>query len=172
MALDTESTFRCTCCGEEHEGPPLSYAFEAPIYWYAVPEEERERRVQLGPERCILDGEYFFIKGCLDVPLVDWPGQVFRWVVWVSLSREHYERTLELWERPERVSEPPYFGWLSTRIAGYPDTVNLKTNVHMRPVGERPQIELEPTDHPLAVEQREGITLARVQAIAEQMLHG
>ena len=40
-----------------------------------------------------------------------------------------------------------------------------------QPVGERPLIELEPTDHPLAVEEREGITLARVRAIAERVLH-
>jgi hypothetical protein len=32
-------------------------------------------------------------------------------------------------------------------------------------------VELEPTDHPLAVEQREGITFARVPQIAERMLH-
>ena len=32
-------------------------------------------------------------------------------------------------------------------------------------------IELEPTDHPLAVEQREGITLARVIEFAERVLH-
>ena len=30
-------------------------------------------------------------------------------------------------------------------------------------VGERPLVELEPTDHPLAVEQHAGITLGRVQ---------
>ena len=41
-----------------------------------------------------------------------------------------------------------------------------------RPVGQCPWVELEPTDHPLALEQREGITLARVQEIAEKILHG
>jgi Uncharacterized protein conserved in bacteria (DUF2199) len=50
--------------------------------------------------------------------------------------------------------------------------VNLKTHVHTREVGRRPFIELEPTDHPLAVEQRDGITWERVQEIAEQVLHG
>jgi len=30
---------------------------------------------------------------------------------------------------------------------------------------------LEPTDHPLAVEQRHGITMARVQEITEMILH-
>jgi hypothetical protein len=48
----------------------------------------------------------------------------------------------------------------------------LKTNIHTNPVGVRPFVELEPTDHPLAVEQRNGITLARVQEIAEIILHG
>ena len=44
--------------------------------------------------------------------------------------------------------------------------------MHTRPVGVRPYIELEATDHPLAVEQREGITWERVQEIAEIVLHG
>ena len=41
--------------------------------------------------------------------------------------------------------------------------------VHLRADGIRPYIELEPTDHPLAVEFREGITMERVQEIAEQL---
>jgi hypothetical protein len=60
------------------------------------------------------------------------------------------------------------FGWLATAIAGYrPSTLGLKTNVHTQPVGERPLVELEPTDHPLAVQQRDGISLARAQEIAQ-----
>jgi hypothetical protein len=34
--------------------------------------------------------------------------------------------------------------------------------VHPQPARQRPYIELEPTDHPLAVEQRTGITLDRL----------
>jgi hypothetical protein len=91
--------------------------------------------------------------------------------VWVSLSRTSYERMIALWDQPGRESEPPYFGWLQTALPYQPSTLNLKTMVHTQPVGERPLIELEPTDHPLAVEQRGGITLARVQEIAERMRH-
>jgi hypothetical protein len=73
---------------------------------------------------------------------------------------------------PGRESEEPYFGWLSSDIPSYePTTLELKTHVHTQPVGQRPVVELEPTDHPLAVEQRTGITVARVQRIAELMLH-
>jgi hypothetical protein len=39
--------------------------------------------------------------------------------------------------------------------------------VHTRAVGLVPWIELEPTDHPLAVDQRTGITWERIREIAE-----
>ena len=51
-----------------------------------------------------------------------------------------------------------------------PTTLSLETHVHTQPVGARPLVELEHTDHPLAVEQRTGITVARVQQIAEALL--
>lgn len=89
-----------------------------------------------------------------------------------SLSGANFERVHSLWTTPGREQEPPYFGWLSTELALYdPTTLQLKTHVHTQPVGQRPLIELEPTDHPLAVEQRTGITLARVQEFAETLLH-
>jgi hypothetical protein len=93
--------------------------------------------------------------------------------VWVSLSRGNFTRALSLRAAPGREREEPYFGWLSTELPPYqPSTLALKTRVHTQPVGQRPLIELEPTDHPLAVEQRAGITLARVQEIAETLQHG
>lgn len=91
--------------------------------------------------------------------------------VWVSLSRPNFDRMSELWTDPGRVHEPPGFGWLSTELPLYePTTLNLKTRVHSRPVGTRPVVELEPTDHPPAVEQRTGITVARVREIAERLV--
>lgn len=50
--------------------------------------------------------------------------------------------------------------------------LNLKTALHTQPVEQRPLIELEPTDHFLAVEQRTGNTMARVQQIVEAAFHG
>jgi len=74
---------------------------------------------------------------------------------------------------PGRESEPPYFSSLSTELMIYPvPTPNLKVNIHTHPVGEVPRAELEPTDHPLAVEQRTGITVERVREIAALVEHG
>jgi hypothetical protein len=163
--------YTCRCCGQYHPELPLHYGVPAPEYWFAIAPEERERRCLLGSDQCIIDEEHFFILGNLEVPVLD-SDERFSWDVWVSLSAENFARGSKLWERAGRESEPPYFGWLSTALPGYPDTVNLKTLVHTREVGRRPLIELEPTAHPLAVEQREGITWERVQEIAELVLHG
>jgi hypothetical protein len=149
----------------------FSYGFEAPVAWYDLPEAERDHRAMLAEEQCEIDSQHFFVRGRICIPVHDGPHD-FEWGVWVSLSARNYERMLDLWQTPGREAEPPYFGWLSSVLPGYPSTLNLKTMVHTRPVGERPTIELEPTDHPLAVEQRHGITVRRVQEIAEMMLHG
>ena len=140
-------------------------------YWYdMIAPEERSWRAKLSSDQCIIDNQHYFVRGCIEIPVLDGLGP-FIWGVWVSLSEKSFESLSELWETPDRESEPPYFGWLSASLPGYPETLNLKTNVHTRPVGQRPLIELEPTDHPLAVEQREGITMARVQEIVECVLH-
>ena len=147
---------------------PFAFATEAPAYWR--PEFEEQGRGVLGDENCEIDDD-FFVRGRIRIPVND-ADEDFEWGVWVTLSEANYERMLELWSTPGREAEPAYFGWLSTELPIYePSTLNLQTMVHTRPVGERPLIELEPTDHPLAVEQREGITLERVREIALEVLH-
>lgn len=161
----------CRSCGHYHEDLPLSYGAEAPALWYTLPESERNQRAELSSDQCVIDEQYFFILGRIEIPIRE-TDRCFAWLVWVSLSETNFARASELWNTEGRENEPPYFGWLSTRLPCYPDTLHLKTLVHTRAVGERPFVEVEPTDHPLAVEQQSGITWKRVQEIAEDVLHG
>jgi hypothetical protein len=162
--------FECSRCGQHHDGLPMSVGAEAPYWYYGLSPEECDRRAELSSDQCVIDGEQFFVRGVLEIPVVDGDGP-FTWGVWVSLSQASYLRMGERWYARGRERDPSYFGWLSTELPLYPSTLNLKTRVHTRPVGMRPTIELEPTDHPLAVEQREGITRARAEAIAHELLH-
>jgi hypothetical protein len=164
--------YQCRGCGEWHDELPLHYGAAAPLAYFGVPYDERDARCELNRDLCVIDGQHFFIVGNLEIPVTGLDDEKFSWDVWVSLSRDNFIRAHEVWNDPDRSSEPPYFGWLSTRLPGYPDTINLKTHVHTREIGRRPFVELEPTDHPLAVEQRTGITWERVQEIAELVLHG
>lgn len=149
----------------------MEFGADAPAPYYLIPQEDRETRSELTSDLCMIDTEHFFIRGCLEIPVVDGP-RPFVWGVWTSLSMQSFKRVGEMWESAGRENEPPFFGWLCTALPLYPDTLHLKTHVHTRPVGQRPYVELEPTDHPLAVEQREGITMDRVREIAEALLHG
>ncbi|MFI6099062.1 DUF2199 domain-containing protein [Lentzea sp. NPDC051213] len=161
--------FTCTCCGQEHDGLPFGYSMAAPVYWN--PGLAGSPGNVLGDEQCVIDDEHHFVRGRIVLPVHD-ADEDFEWGAWVSLSEENFLRMAEVFADPARVNEPPYFGWLSVILPGYaPTTLNLKTNLHTQELGIRPLIELEPTDHPLAVEQREGITVARVQEIAELALH-
>lgn len=162
----------CQRCSQYHEGVPLSYAVDAPLLWHQIPEREKKRNCKLTSDICIINDEYFFVAGNIEIPIIN-SDSIFKWIVWVSLSQNNFIRTTDLWYEQGREVEPPYFGWLSVELPVYPiSTGNLKTLVHTRPVGVRPFVELEPSDHPLAVEQREGITMERVQQIAEIFFHG
>jgi len=164
------STYRCARCGQHHDGPPLSYGQTAPALWFSVPEAERSLRCELSSDQCVIDNEHFFILGRVELPIIGRTDR-FVWLSWVSLSEKNFRRASELWHTAGRESEPSYFGWLSSSLPYEANTVSLKVSVHARPVGERPSIEVEPTGHRLAVEQRQGISMRRVQELAERFAH-
>jgi hypothetical protein len=148
-----------------------TFGWDWPIQYLGVPEQERADRVQLDTDTCVIDGQWFFVRGCLEIP-VHGHDEPFSWGVWLSLSKTSFGRFGELYEDVSREPGEAFFGWLCSAIPGYSDTQSLKTYVHVRPWPTRPYVELEPTDHLLAVEQREGITRERVAAIYDRLVHG
>ncbi len=119
---------------------------------------------------CITEDRKYLVRCCLDLPVIDEPNPL-SYGVWASVSEKSFLRIRELWDDARCVEEPPYFSYLLINIGGYPKTWELEANLVTHSVTERPCLYLAPSDHPLAVEQREGITMARVQEIVEWMLH-
>jgi len=165
-----DHAWTCACCGKQFNTLQLDFAIKAPHNWFGIPEDERAARVKLSHDVCIIDGEERYLRGCLEIP-VHGLDDVFVYGVWVSLSERSFVRVHELWDAEIREDEPPLFSWLCSNLPLYGETLHLKTNLHLRNGGLRPSIELEPTDHPLAVEQREGITIERVQEIIAALSH-
>jgi hypothetical protein len=161
--------FQCHSCGKFHQGMP-AFGWDYPVQYLDIPEDERETRCDLGTDDCVIDDEWFFVRGCLEIPVIG-EEEMLSWGVWVSLSEESFAEWTEAFHMEERSHLGPYFGWLAAAISYYPNTVNLKTLVHLRNNGMRPSIELEPTDHPLAIEQRDGITVERVAEIYASVMH-
>ncbi len=161
--------FKCATCDEWHEGMP-SFGAAAPSPYYKIPSEEREDRCQLSSDACIIDDREFMIRGCIDIP-VSGTDSHFTWGVWVSTDFQYFKKFLLLFDEADRDQFGPYFGRLASRIDGYPETEGLSCRLYMRNNGIRPYIEIEPADHPLTIEQRDGITVERVAEIYAMYMH-
>jgi hypothetical protein len=169
MSDAVQSGFVCGVCGERHE-LPLSYSVKAPMAAAAVPMEELEQRIAFTPDQCVIDGRDFYLRGRILVPVIGLE-EPFVWGVWAEVSPKNFVRTNELWTTEGRENEAAFPGWLNTQLPVFGDTFNLEVMVQTQVVGKRPHFTVVEEEHPLAVEQRDGITLRRVEEIAEKMLH-
>jgi hypothetical protein len=173
LVLDEDMTdsYRCSTCGQVHVGLPLSFAAEFPDQYAKMTREERDARAVIGSDQCIIDQQWFFIRGCLEIPIVD-SDEVFLWGLWASVRQEVFDEISECWELAGRErSRGPFKGRLVNSLAEYPETFNLKMRIVLQPVGARPLFVVEEADHPLAIEQSSGITRERALAMSALVLH-
>jgi hypothetical protein len=162
-------SWQCAICSKSHDEIPICFGIEAP--WRAlVPEDEFEQRVQLNLDQCVVDEQAFFIRGHIEIAIQEHP-EPLSFSVWSSLSERSFLHMCERSDEPDRASDPPYFGWLSSPIAAYPSTIHLKLSVQSRLPGLTPLFTVEPSDHPLARDQRDGISIRRWHEIAHKLLH-
>ena len=161
--------FQCSHCKEWHEGLP-DLALESPDQYVALSEAERQACTK-NSDLCVIPGGGFFALGLIEVPIVGHPDERFGISAWVSLSEKNFVRYLDIYNATDVTGDGPWFGWFCNSIAGYPETFGLKARLLLRPHPQRPLIELEPTKHPLAEHQRNGITLAEAQKLVAQLLH-
>ena len=156
----------CDVCGETHHGL-FDLACGKPAHWPGTEDKAPNSALDLSgnflsEDFCVLEGRHFFVRATLQLPIRGSGGQQFGFGVWTTLSRLNFERYIETFDNGEQDGLGPWFGWFSNRLEGYPDTLSLKCQVHPMSGRQRPRVELEPTNHPLAVEQQSGVTFDRV----------
>ena len=171
MGVELACGFDCEVCGRHHEVLPLSYSVKAPLAAGRVPGEEWDARVMMTPDQCVIDGRNFFLRGRIPIPVIGLE-EPFIWGVWVEVGPKDFLRTTEMWVVAGREAEAAFRGWLDTQIPIFGDTVNLEVRVETQVVGRRPHFFVVDGEHPLAVQQRDGISMQRVVEIAEMVLHG
>jgi hypothetical protein len=163
--VDIDLDWTCPCCGKRFDKLPFAFALDEPDAWHQVPAAERRHRCVLGTDTCVIDGQRFHIRGRVVIPVIG-QSEPFIWGVWASVSKDDFARYGKLWDVSVREHEPPLPGELASDIPIYPKTLGLKCRINLRNERKRPWFEIESTDHPLAIEQRNGIALDRVKEIA------
>lgn len=141
--------------------------FDRPGYVNSISEEEREARVKIDADLCAVDGEHFFIRAVLLIPIVD-SDENLGFGVWVSQKKENFETYVNNYDTSEI---GPFFGWLSNEFNyGGKPTTNHKTMAHFQGGGQRPLIELDESNHPLYLAQKNGITMEEAWKITHEYL--
>ena len=156
--------YTCSICGEEHNDLP-DIGSVAPFQW--ADEFSSDSTCLLTKDLCIIKGQYFFVRGVIEIPVFDYE-HAFGWGVWVSHKKENFETYREHFDTAEI---GPFFGWLCTKLDYYSDpTLDMKTMAHYRGKGLRPRIEVEPSHHPLYLQQRDGISLSEAWKVVHHYL--
>jgi hypothetical protein len=167
---DSSESFVCRTCGKTHAGLPISFAADFPDPYANLSADQREARAVIGSDQCILDSELFFIRGLVEIPIVD-SNELFLWGVWATVFEDVFEQLSESWTTVGREAKfGPFKGRLANSLSIYPATLNLKLEIRLRPVGQRPIFIIEDADHLLAIQQRDGITKHEVSEMASMLM--
>jgi hypothetical protein len=164
-------TYKCSTCGKVHDEVPLSFAADFPDMYANMKREDRDVRAVIGTDQCVIDQKLFFIRGCLEIPIVG-SQEVFLWGLWASVREEVFDEISESWVTPGRENlHGPFKGRIANSLSIYPETFNLRLEIVIQPAGTRPLFRLVELDHPLTIEQGSGITRSRALEMATLLLH-
>jgi hypothetical protein len=163
----------CSVCHQVHRDLSRVLGTSAPDDWLAVTPGER-LEAELTPDVCILPckgATRHFIRGHIQLPIVEPEPDVFVWSVWVEVDENSMSTIAQTWSDPNRAAIPPLSGRLATELPYEQATRGLQITIYTRDPGMTPLLMISSNSrHPLGQEQRDGIGLHRVAEFAE-LLH-
>jgi hypothetical protein len=181
-------TVACAHCGERHDISKMEPNQRRPDALLSVPEDERGTATHESKDACILFAkssgsllkrftarsrpDRYFLRVMLpfEVEGRDYP---FCWGIWVEVHKHQYERVMDLWDNPNQHQEPPFEAVLANYIGDYSlTTEGLSGLVHLQSPERVPHFFLSDGSHELVMEQRKGVTEARVFEWLDPYLHG
>lgn len=160
----------CSECHQLHLDVESLLGPSAPDDWLSVSKGER-LEAELTPDICILtdDGRTrHFVRGHIQLPVIDADPPVFVWSVWVELDEHSMELVARSWSDPNRAAIPPIEGRLANELPYEQPTRGLGITVHTRDPGMTPLLMVS-QDHTLGAEQREGISIHRLAQLGARL---
>ena len=153
----SEDSFLCSSCGTMHAGLPQSFAADFPDRYANLSRDERELRATISSDQCLIDHEEFYIRGCLEIPVLGCE-EPFLWGLWARVKEDIYDEIAANWQVAGREKTTgPYKGRLANALSIYPETLNLRVEIKMQPVGVRPTFMVE-EESEIGREQQLGIS--------------
>jgi len=165
------SPITCQVCGQTHPLDEIEGSFTLPDVVANISRIARLVRVKSDRNFCILDNKTFFVRCLLPIPLHE-SSDNYCWGVWVQLSEDLFKRAKHSWSSRDREHEAPLDGVLANNILLYElGTLNLPVQIKHSPPGIAPTIRILSLSHPLAIEQENGVSVARAMEYNHFVLH-
>ena len=152
---------KCSSCGEEHPADELELTFRRPDAIIDLPAEDFLTRVKEDANRATIDGERFFLRGTLPLPVPE-RGSDYAIGIWVEVAPDTFWRVIELWTSEDQADEPPFAATLANQIPLLPPTLGLQVAIKLTGPTTRPEFHVAPVEHPIYREQTAGITAHRI----------
>lgn len=150
----------CQQCGAVHALDSLELSFLRPDAVVELSDDERNSNVQESNDLCVIRGEHYYVRSTLPLPVhgSDIP---YRLGVWAETSEAAFRRICELWRDDDQVHEPPFEVTLANSIPSVLETRGLAALLHLTGPKTRPEIFIAASGHPIADQQRNGISVHR-----------
>ena len=157
--------FTCSVCGETHAGETRDIRMGLPDPIFRLDGDERERRAYVDGDFAALDGDRFFVRALLELPIAGEDGY-FGYGAWVEVSEPDAAVLGALWDDEEGAQAAPFPGELANELSPYAFTEGLPVRLRLRDVRLLPLVELDEANHELVRAQRRGISLHRAHELA------
>ena len=165
-----DDKYTCSECGEIHEEWP-ALAYSSPSYYDNLPDQKKEDIAELDEDFCIVKEEentYYFIRVVLNQKVKN-HHEDLQYGLWVSLSEKSFKDYQINFKNESH--ETGYFGWLSSFIQDYDNSVSIPMDVQTKKGNERPEIiPHKETDHRFVRDYYDGITGHEAQRRVDEMI--
>ena len=171
-------SFKCSECDEIHQGSP-SFSYKRPGHYLILTEENRKKFARANDDLCEIlptdDGQVtqaaYYIRCTLDIP-IHGAADPFLWGLWVSQSKESFWRYYDTFDDDQEGDGS--FGWLDVPIPYYADKAQSSDSLEVDTLwgSQRPKVILHESEHPLYIDQQNGISWDTAIKIATRQTHG
>lgn len=162
------SEWMCANCDQPHCGM-IDLAAHAPDPWRGAVTYQPNAELQLdgdflSEDFCVMGGKYFFVRCVLEIP-VDGLAEKFGFGCWGTLSRHNFELYIDGFNNGDYANMGPWNSWLSNQLLDYIGDEPEACSMYPQLDRQRPVLLLADEQHPLGLDQRNGVSAEAILEI-------
>lgn len=141
-------------------------AFRRPDAYFAVPSDDRAKRVKESDDLVSIDDAAFFLRGVAPIGIVG-QDEVYAWGFWVKVSQADFAEYLRFFDVDPPVDHPGFTATIANQTRWLPPTLGLRVHAHLQRERQRPRFMLLDDAHPLTAQQAKGVSASQVHEWSE-----